>query len=146
ARRHGLAPRVAFLVSDWCAAFRVSARFDVIVSNPPYVERAVLPTLAPGVRAEPTLALDGGADGLGAYRRIVPEAAALLAPGGTLVVEIGAAQGDAVAGLCAGAGLVTITTHHDLAGLPRVVASSLGTAVRAPGTMDRDGVPHEVAL
>lgn len=119
----GVGDRVAALIADWTSALLPAARFDVIVSNPPYVESAGLAALPPEVRAEPCVALDGGADGLAAYRAVVPAAAALLAPDGHLLVEVGEGQAAAVAALCAAAGLVAVACHRDLAGIERVVAA-----------------------
>jgi len=123
-RGAGLSDRVGVLVADWCAALQPEARFDLIVSNPPYVETGALDALARELHAEPRLALDGGIDGLEAYRRLVPDAAALLTPGGRLLVEVGARQAAAVTALCAEAGLGGITCHRDLAGIIRVVAAA----------------------
>jgi release factor glutamine methyltransferase len=117
----GVAARVAVAVADWTGALASGARFDVIVSNPPYVESAALAALAPEVRREPRLALDGGADGLDAYRRLVPAASALLAPGASLLLEVGAGQAAAVAALVAACGLDGVACHADLAGVARVV-------------------------
>ena len=95
----------------------VSGRqFDMIVSNPPYLNWREMETLQREVTREPSLALDGGEDGLLFYRRIAAEYQAYLAPGGTLLMEIGYRQGDAVLSLFSGAVL-----HRDLAGNDRVV-------------------------
>ena len=120
----GLGARVRVAVADWTAALAPAARFDVVVSNPPYVATAALADLPPEVRHEPRAALDGGADGLAAYRRLVPAGAAALAPGGRLLVEVGAGQADAVAALFAAAGLAAVARHRDLAGVERVVAGT----------------------
>jgi release factor glutamine methyltransferase len=94
--------------------------YDVIVANPPYVPTAVLATLAPEIlRHEPSLALDGGSDGLDVIRRLVVQAASSQAS--TLAVEHGAGQADAVAELCRGAGFATAERHCDLAGIERVL-------------------------
>lgn len=117
----GLAGRSAFLAADWGEA--LAGRFDVVLSNPPYIASADLPQLAPEVRAhDPLLALDGGPDGLAAYRRLLPGAARLLVPGGLLALEIGYDQGAAVAALAAEAGFYAVECLADLAGRPRVVA------------------------
>ncbi len=84
----GLADRAAFVACDYAAA--LSGRFDLIVSNPPYIRSADIAGLAAEVRDhDPHRALDGGADGLDAYRALIPQAARLLVPGGALVVEVG---------------------------------------------------------
>ncbi|MFZ7127835.1 MAG: peptide chain release factor N(5)-glutamine methyltransferase [Desulfobacterales bacterium] len=91
AGRHGLEHRIQFVATDWLAAFHPGrARFDVIVSNPPYIDRKDLGTLAPEVREfEPVRALDGNEGGLECLERILAEAPAFLNPGGLLVMEIG---------------------------------------------------------
>ncbi|NBN66038.1 peptide chain release factor N(5)-glutamine methyltransferase [Microvirga tunisiensis] len=120
ALRHGLAGRVLFLQGDYAAA--LAPGLDVIVSNPPYISHAELAALDPGVRDhDPILALDGGADGLDAYRVLAPQCHDLLRHGGLLACEIGAAQGASVAGLFAAAGFQRIEIVQDLAGLDRVV-------------------------
>ncbi len=93
-----LGARVRFLESDLFSALG-SSRFDVIVSNPPYIAHAELGTLMPEVRQEPAIALDGGKDGLDFYRRIVKEANAHIAAKGCILFEIGWQQKDAVSAL-----------------------------------------------
>jgi len=96
--------------------------FNLIVSNPPYIPAKVIDGLMPDVKDyEPRLALDGGADGLDIYRRLIPQAAEDLAPGGILLLEIGHDQGETVPDLCRQAGLGNIAVLKDLAGLDRVV-------------------------
>lgn len=98
-------------------------RFDLIVSNPPYIRSADIAGLPLEVRAhDPHLALDGGADGLGAYKAIFAGARDALAAKGAIVVEFGAGQGSAVSGLAAGAGLVETGSESDLGGLERARA------------------------
>jgi release factor glutamine methyltransferase len=125
----GLAGRLALLRGDWTAGLE-AASFDLVVSNPPYIATAEIETLAPEVRAhDPRAALDGGPDGLAAYRRLAPEILRVLKAGGRFAVEIGADQAGAVQALFAAAGAVEIATHKDLAGRDRVVAglkNSLG--------------------
>ncbi len=117
----GLAGRARFAAGDLMAG--LDARFDVIVSNPPYIPTGDLAGLDPEVRRhDPLRALDGGADGLDFYRRILADAPASLHPGGLLAFEVGAGQAPAVAGGMRGAGFESISTHPDLAGIPRVVA------------------------
>lgn len=95
-------------------------RFDLIVSNPPYIAEGDPCLASPGVRAEPGRALVAGTDGLDAIRAVVGGAASHLATGGCLACEHGAAQGGAVSALLRAAGFVGVETHRDLAGLPRV--------------------------
>jgi release factor glutamine methyltransferase len=122
ASRLGLAPRAAFVACNYAAA--LSGMFDLIVSNPPYICSADIAELDREVRDyDPVRALDGGADGLDAYRALVPEAAGLLAPGGALVVEAGRGQSGPIAGLMAASGLMPAgPPKADLAGIPRAVA------------------------
>jgi release factor glutamine methyltransferase len=95
----GFAGRTALLRGDWAAGLQTDS-FDVVVSNPPYVRTGDLESLAPEIRDhEPRLALDGGADGLAAYRDLAPQILAMLCPGGVFAVEIGADQGKAVESL-----------------------------------------------
>jgi len=102
--RHGVGARVALVAADLLSAVDRRDAVDVIVSNPPYVPDAS-PDVAPDVRLhEPPLALYAGADGLDVVRRLVADAAAVLAPGGTLIMEIGAGQAAAVATLARDAG------------------------------------------
>ena len=115
----GLAGRCAFMAGDWASSLQ--ARFDLVISNPPYIETGAIAGLMPEVgRHEPALALDGGSDGLDAFRRIIPELDRLLAPGGAVVVEIGATQAAAVGALALASGFVS-RTAVDLAGLPRAL-------------------------
>ncbi len=109
-----------FTQCDLGSAF-ADASFDLIVSNPPYVESAEIDTLQREVRDwEPREALDGGMSGLDIYARLIPEAARLLRPGGWLILEIGAAQGATVPASFDGS-WQTPEVINDLAGLPRVV-------------------------
>lgn len=97
-------------------------RFDVIVSNPPYIETAVIETLQEEVRDyEPRMALDGEADGLAFYRRLAQESPRWLKPGGRIYLEIGYDQGESVPELLRSAGFVKIEVRKDLAGNDRVV-------------------------
>lgn len=118
----GLADRADLRLSDWFAA--VDGRFDLIVSNPPYIAADELPGLAPEVRDwEPHLALSPGGDGLDPYRHLAAHAGAHLAPEGRILLEIGPTQGQAVAGLLAAAGFGAIRILPDLDGRDRVVAA-----------------------
>ncbi|QXT41449.1 peptide chain release factor N(5)-glutamine methyltransferase [Gymnodinialimonas ceratoperidinii] len=117
----GVADRVRFVQSDWLAA--IEGSFDLIVSNPPYVDAETYARLAPEItRWEPAIALTPGGDGLDAYRIIAAEAPAFLRPGGHLMVEIGFDQGAAVAALLEAAGLSDIRIDADLNGKSRVVS------------------------
>jgi release factor glutamine methyltransferase len=108
-------------------------QLELVVSNPPYIPTAVIPTLAPVVRDhEPTLALDGGSDGLTAIRAIVAEAAEALAPGGLLVLEHHHDQSAAVMALLVGAGLAAPRAHRDLQGQWRFASA------RSPRAMGAD--------
>ena len=94
----------------------------MIVSNPPYIPSREIPALMPEVREhEPLLALDGGADGLDFYRRIIAEGVGHLEPGGWLLFEIGYDQGEAVSACMRAYGFTEIEVVRDLAGLDRVV-------------------------
>ena len=98
-------------------------RFDLIVSNPPYIRSDVIETLQPEVRDhDPYLALDGKEDGLFFYRRIIEASASYLKDGGWLMFEIGSDQGDAVSGMMQAAGFQSVSVKKDLAGLDRVVS------------------------
>jgi release factor glutamine methyltransferase len=116
----GLSDRAAILVADWTEA--LTGRFDLIVSNPPYIPQGDIAGLMPEVAAhEPHLALDGGADGLDPYRTLFPRLERLLSPGGTALFEFGIGQADALTGLARDTGLRVLGQKPDLAGLPRVL-------------------------
>ena len=117
----GLAGRTALLRGDWTAGLGDGA-FDLVVSNPPYIPTADIDGLMPEVRDhEPRLALDGGADGLDAYRLLAPEILRVLKPGGRFLVEIGYDQAGRVEALFRDAGALEVTTTKDLANHDRVV-------------------------
>ncbi len=122
AARLGFADRAAFVACDYAAA--LSGSFDLIVSNPPYIRCAEIADLATEVRDhDPLRALDGGADGLDAYRALVPQAARLLLPRGVLAMEVGHGQSGEVERLMTAAGLTPGgPAKADLAGIPRAVA------------------------
>jgi release factor glutamine methyltransferase len=123
-RACGLSSRSDIRVGDWMHG--LDGPFDLIVSNPPYIATADLPGLPREVRDfDPRLALDGGSDGLGAYRRILPESRPFLAPGGWLLAELGASQAADVTALANQSGFSVVTLYQDLAGLDRVLALSL---------------------
>lgn len=117
--------RISFIESDLFHG--IEGRFDIIVSNPPYIRSGEIPGLMPEVREhEPVLALDGGEDGLAFYRRIVEGCRAHLCGGGMLFLEIGYDQGEAVSGLLEEAGFLEVAVVKDYAGLDRVVCGTLG--------------------
>ncbi len=117
----GLERRTALLRSDWTAGL-AEASFDLVVANPPYIPTADIDTLEPEVRNhDPRLALDGGPDGLDAYRLLAPEIVRVLRPGGMFAVEIGFGQAADVTALFQAAGAEALAVHNDLATRPRVV-------------------------
>jgi release factor glutamine methyltransferase len=117
-----LAPRAAFVASDYAAA--LSGAFDLIVSNPPYIRSSDIADLATEVRDhDPLQALDGGADGLAAYRVLIPQAERLLKRGGALVVEAGQDQSGDIEALMTAAGLtIDRPPKTDLGGISRAVS------------------------
>jgi release factor glutamine methyltransferase len=118
----GLSHRGEIRVGDWTSG--LEGPFDLIVSNPPYIPTADLAELPREVRDfDPRLALDGGIDGLAAYRRILSESRRLLAPGGWLLVELGVDQAAAVTGIANLWCVSDVRTFWDLAGADRVVAA-----------------------
>ncbi len=130
AERLGFSDRCRFIACDIAAG--VSGPFDIVVSNPPYVVRGEIATLAPEVsRFDPPLALDGGNDGLDAYRAIAADTPRLLAPDGRLIVELGAGQEPPVRTLFTKAGLTVHGTRQDLAGIERALIAGPSPA-RSP--------------
>lgn len=127
AARLGVGLRAAFMVADWLDG--IDGKFDLVLSNPPYLASGEIAGLAPEVAAyDPMLALDGGPDGLDAYRRIAAGAPKVLTEGGQLLVEIGAGQAAQVSDIFRAAGLKLDQSQpigRDLAGRPRVVAGGL---------------------
>jgi release factor glutamine methyltransferase len=118
----GLLRRAHFIVGDWAAA--VTARFDAVVANPPYIATGALARLPPEVaRWDPPRALDGGADGRAAYRRIAPDLVRLLAPHGIFACEIGEGEQQAVSAILSAAGLAVEAAEADLAGIARVLVA-----------------------
>ena len=116
--------RADFLKSDLYE--KVTGKFDLLVSNPPYIERKVIPTLMEEVREyDPYIALDGGEDGLDFYRRIIGGAQDYLKRGGQILMEIGSGQAKAVSELLREAGFKEIDVCRDFAGLDRVVSGRL---------------------
>jgi release factor glutamine methyltransferase len=122
AARCGVEGRCTFVVCD--IASIVEGPFDLLVSNPPYIAHDEIMSLAPEVKNyDPTVALDGGADGLAAYRAIAADAKRLLAPGARMFVELGAGQEAAVRDLFTNVGLTAGIARPDLAGIPRVLGA-----------------------
>ena len=117
---NGVADRVVLLAGDLAAL--PAGPFEMVVSNPPYIPSKDWEGLMPEVRDyEPRLALDGGGDGLQAYRHLAAQAGQLLAPGGWLLVEVGIGQAAEVGALFAAVGLVDVGQRDDYSGIPRVV-------------------------
>jgi release factor glutamine methyltransferase len=125
AEKHGVAQRISFLQSDLFAGIPTDARFDFIVSNPPYISQAELPKLPIGVRDyEPRLALDGGPDGYAVFERLISEGLRHLEPGGWLIVEIGSPQHEpARERIGALPGYDLAPTVYDYSGHPRVLVA-----------------------
>lgn len=116
----GVGERCGFVCGDWTAP--LSGLFDLVLANPPYLTTAEWEAARAGpLGFEPRLALDGGADGLAAYRALIPGLTAILRPGGRVLLEIGAAQGPPVKRLLSEAGLSEVMVLPDLAGLDRCV-------------------------
>ena len=116
----GFGERARVRVGNWGDG--LGGPFDVIVANPPYIATADIAGLAADVRDyDPRIALDGGADGLDAYRALAPEIDRLLAPEGRFFLEIGVGQGDDVAAILARAGLKCVVQRRDLGGIERVI-------------------------
>jgi release factor glutamine methyltransferase len=122
AQRLGLADRVSCLPGDLFEPV-AGRRFDLIVSNPPYLAESERPDLAPELAHEPDEALFAGADGLSVLRALVDQVPAFLAPGAGFAVEVAPAQADSVAHWCQDAGMRDVAVHRDLAERPRVVAA-----------------------
>ncbi|HUY68800.1 MAG TPA: peptide chain release factor N(5)-glutamine methyltransferase, partial [Alphaproteobacteria bacterium] len=116
----GLAARAEFRVNDW--ADGVEDKFDLVISNPPYVAQGDIVGLMPEVRDfDPALALDGGVDGLNVYRFLIPQLPGLLKPGSAAIFEIGAGQAKAVSNLFRATGFTNIETRKDLSGVERCI-------------------------
>jgi release factor glutamine methyltransferase len=119
---NGVEDRLTLTRSDWFE--EVEGRFDLIVSNPPYIAADEMPSLAPEVLGyDPQMALTPGGDGLGPYRAIASGAVRHLDPGGRLLVEIGHRQGPEVAAIFSQAGLDAVRIHPDMDGRDRVVSA-----------------------
>jgi release factor glutamine methyltransferase len=121
----GVGGRAAWVEGGWDAA--VGGNFDLVLSNPPYVRRAEIAALPPEIRDfEPPMALDGGEDGIDAFRALLPALPRHLAADGIAVLEVGKGQFAAVTALAEAAGLVLRGVRTDLGGVPRAVAFRLG--------------------
>jgi release factor glutamine methyltransferase len=120
AERHGVA--ITFVEGDLDAPLRAWAPFDLIAANLPYIPSADIAGLAPEVRGEPRLALDGGADGLALVARLVAAAPDLLRAGGAIALEVGAGQAAATAALLTAAGFIDVRRRRDLGEIERVVS------------------------
>lgn len=122
ADRYAVEKRLSLRKGSWFEPLHAGERFDLIVSNPPYIASDEIPGLMREVRDhDPVLALDGGADGLDPYRTILADAGRWLKPGGAILLEIGATQAIAVTGIAVKSGFRDVRVHKDLAGLDRVV-------------------------
>lgn len=125
--RLGAGERVVFHAGDGFSALSRDLMFDLLVSNPPYIASAEIPTLEPEVRDfDPMLALDGGADGLDFYRRLATEGRARLRVGGKLMVEFGAGQHGDVSRLFTNEGWTVEAVEKDYAGLERILIARSG--------------------
>jgi release factor glutamine methyltransferase len=127
ARRHSVVDRIRFLAGDLFAPVEpLPETFDLIVSNPPYIRTGELSMLALEIREwEPTIALDGGPDGLDSYRRMIEEGHSYLTTGGSIVLEIGANMASAVADLFSRSGCYgPASVYQDYAGKDRVIAAT----------------------
>lgn len=124
AGHHDVSSRSMFVQADWAASLAPGV-FDIIVSNPPYIASDEIADLEIDVKShDPLLALDGGVDGLAAYRSLIPEAAEALRRGGSLLVEIGLGQAEAVVDIFGQSGLALCPVRTDLAGRARVVCGT----------------------
>ena len=126
-----VADRTWFLQSDFWLRVPVKAQFDIVVSNPPYIPAEVIGTLAKDVQKEPRLALDGGGDGLAAYRKITAGLPQHMKPEGLAAFEVGINQGKAVAALCREQGFSVTALVKDYAGIDRMVFAARPDSARA---------------
>jgi release factor glutamine methyltransferase len=142
----GLAARASVFVGLWAQA--ICGPFDIIVSNPPYIPSREISRLAREVRDhDPSVALDGGVDGLDAYRALGPELASLLGEDGRFFVEFGCGQADRVTAILAGHGLTKLALYADLAGLTRAVSGSApGPGLIAKRAAKSEKAPQKMPL
>lgn len=118
----GLQSRANFIMSDWCS--QVAGTFDIVVANPPYIPTRTIETLSPEVaRFDPMRALDGGEDGLDAYRAICSQIDRILAPAGLVAFEMGTGQQASLTALIEAHGLTVVDVASDLGSVPRVVVA-----------------------
>ncbi len=119
----GIGERAEFRVGNWLSG--ISEKFDIIISNPPYIASAEIPTLMREVREhDPLPALDGGKDGLDVYRLLIPQLAGILNPQGLVAFEVGDGQAKTVAEFLRQNGFTDVATHKDLGGIERCVTGS----------------------
>ena len=125
--RHGLTDRIHLVRSDWFSRLSPALKFDLIVSNPPYIPRSEIATLPPEVRDyDPRLALDGGGEGLDFYGVIASDGRRRLAAEGGVMVEFGDGQGERVQGIFRAEGWKYIQRYPDYAGADRVLECDVG--------------------
>jgi len=123
AQRHGVSERAYWVAGDWGGA--IAATFDIVVANPPYIPTTEIAALATEVRDhDPTLALDGGCDGLDAYRAIIASLARLERDDGRIFFEVGVGQSQRVAALLRDVGFAVSAPICDLSGIPRVISAA----------------------
>lgn len=124
AEKLGLKTRALFKKNDWLED--IEGRFDIIISNPPYISQKDIFGLMQEVRGfDPLLALDGGEDGYDPYRLLIPQLPKFLNPDGLAVFEVGQGQSRTIVGLLSQAGFKKVDTHQDLGGIPRCVTASI---------------------
>ncbi len=139
AERLGLGERAGFAVTDWTAG--IDGRFDLVVSNPPYIKSGEISGLAVEVsRFDPDMALDGGPDGLAAFRAVVDRLGAVLAGTGAAFIEIGAGQADSVTEMAVSLGFEA-RRHKDLGGIDRVLELRRGKIARQKMSLEIRGEP-----
>ena len=119
-RTHKVDEDICFVQSDWLGGIKNKPVFDLVLSNPPYVEHDIFPSLQPEINFEPKLALDGGSRGIAEIKRFADLVFSILLPGGWFFMEIGADQADLVINLFSGRQFENINIYEDYAGLPRV--------------------------
>lgn len=127
AERNNAVDRIEFLVSDGFAALPTSARFNLLISNPPYIPSSEIATLQPEVRDfDPPAALDGGGDGLDFYRRLASESQRFLEPEGKIILELGDGQAEAVKQIFTAQRWVVEAVHEDYSKQPRILVARPG--------------------